>query len=421
MLLDSRTATAEDKSPMPETRRPTSLLRRRGGHADGKVTNIELFFDLVFVFAVTQLSHRLHAELTLTGALETLLLFMAVWWVWIFTAWVTNWLDPERWQVRLALLALMLAGLVLSTSLPHAFAESGLAFAGAFAVMQVGRSLFLVWAAGPDQPGLRRSFQRILAWLAFSGLFWLAGGLVEGGWRVGLWVTALLLEYAAPSLGFWTPGLGRSTTRDWDVSGLHIAERCALFIIIALGESILVTGATFGELPWNASTVAAFAVAFAGSAAMWWLYFDTGAERGNRRIADSEDPGRLARISYTYLHLPIVAGVVVAAVADELALAHPDGHLEPASTAVLIGGPALYVLGNALFKWTIAGRLPLSHAAGLVLLALLVPLAPALSPLALAAATTAALIVVATWERVSFGSRGGIGSDTRLEEIDSIM
>ena len=138
---------------------------------------------------------------------------------------------------------------------------------------------------------------------------------------------------------------------------------------------------------------------------------------GQPAIADAEDPGRLARISYTYMHLPIVAGIVVAAVADELVLAHPAGHLEPAATAVLLGGPALYLLGNALFKWTIAGRLPLSHPVGLALLALLVPLAPALSPSALAAATTAAQIVshlgarpVASGQhRVQFG-RGEIVS-----------
>lgn len=399
---------------MPDHATRPSLLRRRGGHEDGRVTYIELFFDLVFVFAITQLSHHLLAHLSLAGAIETLLLFMAIWWVWIFTAWCTNWLDPERAPVRLLLLALMLIGLLLSTSLPTAFADGGLAFGGAYACMQIGRSAFMVWAAGPDEPGLRRNFQRILAWLVLSGLFWLAGGLAEGGWRLGLWLVALLLEYASPSLGFRVPGLGRSTTRDWNVVGGHMAERCALFIIIVLGESILVTGATFGELAWTVPTMAAFAVAFVGSAAMWWLYFDTGAERGSRHIAGADDPGRLARISYTYLHLPIVAGVVVAAVADELALAHPDGHLDRPVTAVLVGGPALYLLGLALFKRTIAGRLPLSHLVGLGLLGLLLPLAPVLSPLLLSAATTAALVVAALWEGVSLG-RGPVEQQvTRL-------
>jgi low temperature requirement protein LtrA len=393
---------------MPDHATRPSLLRRRGGHEDGRVTYIELFFDLVFVFAVTQLSHHLLAHLTAAGAFETLLLFMAVWWVWIYTAWVTNWLDPDQAPVRLLLLVLMLVGILLSTALPDAFGAGGLVFGCAYAGMQVGRSLFMIWAVGPAEPGLRRNFRRILAWSVLSGLFWLAGGLAEDGWRLGLWLVALLLEYASPSLGFRVPGLGRSMTRDWTVVGGHLAERCAPFIIIALGESILVTGATFGDLAWTAATVAAFLAAFVGSAAMWWLYFDSGAERGSHQISGAEDPGRLARVSYTYLHLPIVAGIVVAAVADEIAVAHPDGHLEPATIAALIGGPALFVLGTALFKRSIVGRLPLSHLLGLGALALLIPVAPVLSPLLLSAATTVALILIALRERISLGRPGRV-------------
>lgn len=189
-----------------------------------------------------------------------------------------------------------------------------------------------------------------------------------------------------------------------------MAERCGLFIIIALGESILVTGATFGKLAWSAATLAAFAVSFVGSVAMWWIYFDTGHERASHHISRSEDPGRLARIAYTYLHLPIVAGIIVAAVADELVLAHPTGHAEPKAVAVILGGPALYLLGNTLFKRVIAGRLPLSHLAGMALLAALLPISLSLSPLLLATATTVVLIVVAIWEMVSLrrGSSRGL-------------
>jgi len=385
---------------MTRTARPRSLLRPRKGHEHGKVTFVELFFDLVFVFAVTQLSHGLLKDLTLLGAVRTGLLFLAVWWVWIYTSWVTNWLDPERTPVRLLLLVLMLAGLVLSTSLPEAFAEKGLGFAGAYVFMQVGRSLFTAAALRRHSPGNYRNFLRISAWLILSGLFWIAGALAEEQ-RLTLWAIALAIEYASPSLGFWTPGLGRSTTTDWNVEGGHLAERCALFVIIALGESILVTGATFGELPSDAATVAAFLISFIGSVAMWWIYFDIGAERGSHRISHSDDPGRLARIAYTYIHLLIVAGIIVGAVADELVLAHPAGHAEGAAVATLLGGPALYLLGNTLFKWTTAGRIPLSHLAGLLLLAVLIPASGSLSPLLLGTATTAVLIVVAVWERLS--------------------
>jgi low temperature requirement protein LtrA len=200
------------------------------------------------------------------------------------------------------------------------------------------------------------------------------------------------------------PGLGRSTTGDWDVEGGHLAERCSLFIIIALGESLLVTGATFANLTWAAATIAAFATAFIGSVAMWWIYFDTGAERGSQTIAGSTDPGRLARLAYTYLHIPIVAGIIVAAVADELVLAHPSGHTELKTAGAVLGGPLLFLVGNLLFKGAVTGRPPLSHLVGLGLLVLLTPTSPVLSPLALATATTIVLMIVATWETISLRS-----------------
>ena len=380
-----------------------SVLRPRRGHEESRVTFVELFFDLVFVFAVTQLSHLLLAHLSLLGVVQTTLLLMAVWWVWVFTSWVTNWLDPDRPPVRVMLFVLMLAGLVLSTSLPEAFEARGLAFAAAYVFMQVGRSLFTLWALGRQSPHNRRNFQRITAWLALAGVLWIAGGVADHGARLALWALALLVEYLSPSVGFWTPGLGRSTTTDWDIEGGHIAERCGLFIIIALGESILVTGATFGELAWTPVTAAAFLAAFVGSVAMWWIYFNVGAGRGSRLIASSADPGRLGRLAYTYLHLPIVAGIIVAAVGDELVLAHPTGHGGPWMAATALGGPALYLVGNLLFKRATAERLPLSHLGGLVLLALLIPLATTASPLATGTAATLVLVLVAGWEWRSLG------------------
>lgn len=384
-----------------------NLLRRRGGHEHGRVTFVELFFDLVFVYAVTQLSHTLAAHPSPLGAVETGVLFLAVWWVWIFTSWVTNWVDPERAPVRFLLLGLMFAGLVLSVSLPTAFGVGGLAFALSYTVMQVGRSLFMIHALR-GHAGNFRNFQRITAWLALAAVVWIGGALVEGPWRLGLWACAIALEYLSPIVGFWTPGLGRSTTADWDVEGGHLAERCALFIIIALGESILVTGATYAEQAPSLDSLAAFAVAFAGSVAMWWIYFDTGAERGTQRITNSDDPGRVARIAYTYLHLPIVAGIVVGAVGDEMMLAHPHGQATTAA-AVIVGGPTLYVLGTMLFKWVTSDRRspPLSHLAGLALFAILFAVATSLSPLGLGTAATAVLIVVAVWEGLALGRYTG--------------
>lgn len=383
------------------------LLRQRGTAYGNRVAMVELFFDLVFVFAVTQLSHTLLEHLDVQGALQTLLLFLAVWWLWIFTSWVTNWLDPDRTPVRVMLFVLMLGGLLLSSSIPQAFGERGLMFGVVFAAMQVGRTAFVAIAMRNHHRVLHENFVRIALWLALSGTLWVAGGLNNGATRVALWTAAVAIEYCAPALYFYVPGMGRSSTIDWDVDGHHLAERCALFVIIALGESILVTGATFADGAWTTATVAAFIVAFLGSVAMWWIYFDTGAERASERIAHSADPGRQARLAYTYLHLLIIAGIVVCAVADELALAHPD-HFEGdgrAAIAAMIGGPMLYLLGVALFKWVCNERRgpPLSHCAGIVMLAALAPIALAhlLSPLALATATTLVLMIVATWETLA--------------------
>jgi len=379
-----------------------SLLRPRQNRDSGRVTMVELFFDLVFAFAVTQLSHHLLGHLDWLGAAQTALLLFSVWWVWVYTSWVTNWLDPERTPVRLCLFALMLAGLVLSVSIPEAFTERRFAYIGAYVSMQVGRTLFFLWAVRHESLSMRRNFQRILIWLTTSGSLWVIGAFLEGQARFACWAVGLLIEVVGPAMYFRVPGLGRSTTADWDVDGGHLAERCAAFVIIALGESLLVTGATFAEAGWNTTTIASFVVAFLGSVAMWWVYFDSGAERASHRIAHSDDPGRIARLAYTYIHVLIVGGIIVCAVADEISLVHP-GHADDAAIAVILGGPALYLAGNALFKWVTNDRWrpPLSHLIGLALLLAAIPFAHALSALALATLTTAILTLVAVWETIA--------------------
>ena len=376
------------------------LLRVRRGHA--RVTYVELFFDLVFVFAITQLSHALLADLTLLGALRMLVLFLAVWWAWINTAWVTNWVDPDRGPTRLVLFAIMIGGMLVAISVPHAYDSAGLGFALAYVAVELTRAGFMVWASGA-QPALRRNFQRIFCWQLFAAPFWLLGAAFEGEVRLVLWLLAVGIWTAAPVFGFRAPRLGRSSTADWTVEGAHFAERCALFVIIALGESLLVTGATFGDLAWTPMTFAAFLVALAGSIAMWWIYFHIGAERGAHQISHDADPGRIARLGYTYLHMPIIAGIIVAAVGDERVLHHPDGHAHAGDIATILGGPALYLAGLALFKRLSAANLPLSHLVGIGLLAVLALLGPSMSPLLLAALAAATLAVVAAWEHISIG------------------
>ena len=377
-------------------------LRERSADATAKVTNVELFFDLVFVFAVTQLSHSLVEHFTVGGVLQTALLFVAVWWVWIYTTWCTNWLDPDTVAVRVMLFAAMFVGLIFSTSLPKAFGPLGLVFACAYVVMQVGRSLFMLWSLKQHNIENYRNFQRIVAWFLMSGIFWIAGGFAEGNMRFLLWLIALSLDGLAPALGFRFPGLGQSTTSDWDVEGEHLAERVGLFIIIALGESILVTGATAAKVPASVATWGAFFFAFLGSVAMWWIYFNVGAERAAHRIAHSSDPGRIARIAYTYIPLLMVAGIIVAAVGDELVLAHATGHTDTKTAAALLAAPALFITGTLLFKWVTAGRVPLSHMVGLALLVIIVPLHWVLPPWLFSGVTTSVLVIVAAWETISF-------------------
>lgn len=373
---------------------------RQPGAERSRVGEVELFYDLVFVFAITQLSHGLLEQLTPLGALHTGLLFLGVWWMWIYTAWSTNWLNPDATPVRQLLFALMLLGLVMSSALSGAFAGKGLVFAVAYVAQHLLRTAYVVHAFDRNTP-LGRNFLRILIWLAASGACWILGGLASPLPRMGWWAAALAIEFLGPVSLFRVPGLGASSTSDWKVDPHHMAERCGLFVIIALGESLLVTGATFAALPWNGPQALAFLAAFLGSVAMWWVYFDTGAERATRHFEHAQDRGKVARLAYTYLHVPIIAGIVLCAVADELVLAHP-GHATGFGVAAILGGPFVYLLGNTLFKWATNPRPlpPFSHLAGLALLLGLAPFAfrHAFSALTLGMLTTGVLILVAVWE-----------------------
>ena len=369
-----------------------------------RVTNAELFFDLVFVYAVTQLSHTLLGNFTPLGVVQNTLLFLAVWWTWVYTTWITNWLDPDQTPVRILLFLLMLGGIVLSVSIPTAFGARGLWFAIAYATMQVGRTLFLLIVTPRERTIARHNAIRILVWLCASAIFWVLGGFAEGQARLWLWAVALAIEYVSPAMRFWTPGLGFSSVEAWAVEGNHMAERCAGFIIIALGEAVVVNAATFADLAWTHENVVAFGSAFVSSIAMWWIYFHKGAEAGSELISNSSEPGRLARLAYTYLHLPIVAGIILSAVADDVVLQHPAGHSDSRTVLSAVGGPLLFLVGTILFKHTVRGFLQLSHGVGIVALCVLGGFGHAFSPLALSVLTTALMIVVATWESISLRS-----------------
>ncbi|WP_353226454.1 low temperature requirement protein A [Novosphingobium sp.] len=383
------------------------LLRRAGSHA--AVSNLELFFDLVYVFAITQISQFMRAHLGLAGLVEAALLFLAMWWAWIYTSWATNWANPETVPVRLMLIATMLASLIMATVLPHAFDgnRQALVFAGAYCALQLGRTLFMVWAMAHENPSGSRNLLRIFCWFGYATPLWLAGALVASREaQVMLWAVALAIEYAGPFAFFRVPGLGRSTAGDWAISGSHMAERAALFVLIALGEGIVVTGAAFAERAPDGPRVLALLACFAGSVLMWWIYFDTGAERGARHITQSADVGRVARNAYTYMHLPIVASVVASAVADALLMAAPEAVASPAQIAATAGGLIGFLGGLSLFKrfFSLRGLLPLSHVVGLVLLTGLIVLTRfiTMSAVGFSAWCSAVLLVVAVWEWGSF-------------------
>ena len=383
-----------------------SLLRNHGGgHAS--VSNLELFFDLVFVFAITQLSHHLLVHLNWLGAAQTAILFFAVWWAWMYTTWATNWIDPDRAPNRFLIGAIMLASLVMASALPGAFGPQGWQFVAAYLTVQIGRTAYTSYALGEWKRGSGFNMLRVTLWFCVSALFWIGGLLAEQPLvRMTWWTVALAIEYAGPLAYFRFPLLGRSRPQDWEISGSHMAERCGLFIIIALGEGLIITGATYAEAAAVRGIDAAFVNAFLGSFAMWWIYFDVGAGRGAWHIEHHPTPGLVARQAFTYWHIPIVAGIVLLAVVDELALAHPLDPAHPEFVALVAGGVALFVWGNMSFKRISSGNpwYPLSHGVGLLLAALIAAWGFATSPphLALAAVSTLLLVTVALWEWGSF-------------------
>ena len=367
---------------------------------DYSVGFAELFFDLVFVFAITQVSHFLLVHYDPKGALQAGILFQAIWMVWIYTTWVLNQIDPERGSVRALLFSLMLGGLFVSMALPQAFEGRGLVFAVAFSAMQIGRTLFFYIALQRLVSG-KLAYRRILIWFILSSVFWVTGGLADPDMRVWLWLAAIGVEFIAAPVGFFVPGLGRAQTTDWTINGGHIAERCGLFVIICLGESLLVSGATFAATEWTVANTVAFIASFCGTIGMWWVYFHIGHKRGAEQIERSDDPGKIARLVFSYFHIPIVAGIVLAAVGAERAIAHPADPATVAETASVMGGLLLFLVGNGLFKQASGRAFPRSHLFGLTLCAVLIAVGPVTNLLVMNILSAAILLLVAIWEHRS--------------------
>ena len=332
-----------------------NVRRRLTDGAGQRASTLELFYDLVFVFAITQVSHLLLEHLTWAGVLQSSIVLLAVYWSWNYTTWTINELDTETVTVRLLLLALMLVSLLMAVAIPQAFEAHALLFAGSYVAIQIGRHSFLTFAAADRGTVERERAGHILTWFVVVGVLWIAGTLLDGPERIVLWLVALALDYCAPLVTYWVPGRRHLAPATWNVGTEHFAERFGLFIILALGESIVITGATTSELDLDAARIIAFVMAFLGSAAIWWLYFTSVSTIGEHYLGVSQNRTILARDAYTYLHVMFVAGIILSAVGDELVIAHPTEILPSYEVAAVAAGPAVYLLAHILFGYRLTG------------------------------------------------------------------
>jgi low temperature requirement protein LtrA len=382
-----------------------------------RATTLELFYDLVFVFAITQVSHLLLDHLSWEGVGQSLVVLLAVWWSWNYTTWVTNEVDPESIVVRLLLIALMLGSLVMAIAIPEAFGDRALVFAGAYVAIQVGRHSFLTFVAADRGTLERRRAGAILIWFLAAGALWIAGALAEGPARTALWLAALAVDYGAPLVTFWVPGRARVAPEAWQVETAHFAERFQLFIIIALGESIVVTGATTAEHELTTATIVSFGLAFLITAALWWLYFSLVAAIAERRLAQAVNRTVLARDAYTYLHVVIVAGILLSAVGDEIVIAHPTEELKDAELAALVSGPALYLLAHVLLRLRMSGTLAGRRLAGSLACLAVAAVGTFAPALVVAGLLFAVLVAVIVGDQIAGARRRQRGEPSPLERV----
>ncbi|MBO4141460.1 low temperature requirement protein A [Micromonospora tulbaghiae] len=376
-----------------------AALRSSGGGPD-RATFLELFFDLVYVFALTRISARAFEDLVLeggqtgwtavTGGGKTLLLLLALWAVWQGTAWTTSRYDPHHLWLQVIVITALISAMVMGVAIPRAFSHSGLMFAAAYVVAQVSRPAILVLVLHRQQ--YRRLKLRMLITFCATGVLWLAGALLPGSARVVLWTTALLLEYLAARFGWPMPGLGRSTVSRWDIHGEHLAERYQQIFLVALGETILLAGLAFTRSPTSPGMVAAFAVALATSVLLWRIYVQRAGQILGEAVTRAAHPATVGR-SAADTHLVMVIGVVATAIGYELVIEHPAGHNELPWLAVILGGPAVFLAGRARFEYEVFGRVSPSRLVGIAALLLPAPLLVRLAPLV--AAILAAVVLTA--------------------------
>jgi low temperature requirement protein LtrA len=375
-------------------------VRTRAPVADGetdsvqRVTPLELFFDLVFVFAITQVTSLASDRPTWSGLLQALAVLALLWWAWSSYAWLTNSIDPEEGSARLAVFAAMGALLVVSLAVPRAFGADALAFGLAYAAVRaVHLALYMI--AAREDPELRGAIVRLARpALAASGLIVLAATF-GGALQAALWAGALLIDYA---------GVALSGVKGWRVHPGHFVERHAGIIIIALGESIVDIGVGAHGRALTARLLVAALLGMAVAAALWWAYFDVVAPVAERRFraASGLDRLRLARDSYTYLHFPMLAGIILVAFGIKQVIAGLDRPLDAVPATALYGGVALYLAGHLAFRLRNVGTLNRQRCVTAVLCLIAIPIATSVSALAALAVLAALCVGLVSYEALHF-------------------
>ena len=355
---------------------------------------LELFFDLVYVFALTELTSRLTEHLNLKGAIDTLVLLLAVWWVWVLTAWLCDRFNPHRPIVQAQVIFVMYAVLLMAIAI-RSIDRYGLLFAITYLAITFVRFVFIVLGAqGTDLPNRSK---RAIFWFAVSAPAWIAGGLTAGWTRDLLWLLALAIDYGSAALKWPTPGLGRAPGWELAIEATHLAERYRQLFIVALGEIILSMGLTFagtGPTTFAPGRTTVLVLSSISTAFMWRLYIYRAGTQLGPAIAASPSPHRLSQWS-SYLHMVMVAGVLLTAAGFTLAIEHPTQHPPPAWIAAIAGGPALFLAGRSGFEYVIFGRLTRPRLIGISLLAAIGATVVYLPPTVTSAAATLVLAGVA--------------------------
>jgi low temperature requirement protein LtrA len=365
-----------------------------------RVTPLELFFDLVFVLAITQCTALMSANPSWSGLAQGMLVLGVLWWSWGGYAWLTSVVDPEEGAVRFAMFAAMAGFLIVAIATPDAFGDLALPFALAYGAVRAAHIALFVLASR-DDPGLRRSVIGLAISSAIGVGLLIGASFLDGLAQGGLWLLALSLDMAGPLL-FIDPG-------GWRLEPGHFAERHGLIIIIALGESIVAIGV--GAHTHLTAGIAAAAVLGVGlSAALWWMYFDVVALVSRRRLINAPEGlvrNTLARDSYSYLHLPMVAGIVLAALGLKTTLGHVDDSLHTVPAFALLGGVSAYLLGLVGFRYRHVHTINRQRLAMAFLLFALLPVATTIPALATLATITALLAAMITYETLSYGEGRG--------------